>query len=707
MKNFLTSPLSTPRLAMFGGRSASVLLLIALFLALSSSARGAVTWTLVQHVHNFTCTTSGVCTIGSSQGMSATTAGDLLILASTAFEGTTGGGSISAAPSFSSASGDSTWTHCSSVAKSYTTSGPEGVAGDCAYILSAAGGATSVSWTWNWGTVSGASPLYYIDVELVEVKPSTGYAAAFDKGSGVIYATGVSGSNCQSCALPSLSINGSSDYILGWGWFDNADPTGPGSPWTNPADLSGQTYSGYIGALNQSSGPSVSLNQGASSEAVTFAIAFTASSSGNTYTATPSETNTASDSLGRVLGTKRGDTETNTASDALARLLNALRGDSETNLSTDGLGRVGALVRGDSETNTASDSITGMKNSGAHAYNASPSETNTASDTLGRLAAFLRGDSESNSSVDGLGRLASWLRADAETNTASDSVSRATALWRGNVIALYWQPTAAGSGNSSYTYSVYRGVSSGGEGSTPIASGLDAGCSGYVSCFYLDYNVSPGTTYYYEVAAVYSGQTSPVSSEVALLALPAMVAETNTASASLTRSHGVHSVMSETNPSTDGLGRAAGFSRSDLETNAASDALARSAAWLRSDSETNPSTDGLGALHTGTGIHNALMSESLVLTDALGRLGTYERYESETNTAIDALVRVGGFGRGLAETKLATDSLARLGVFLRGASETVVSLDVLVSVRGGTIIVLPGHQGKVPGRTKTGTATPH
>ena len=72
-------------------------------------------------------------------------------------------------------------------------------------------------------------------------------------------------------------------------------------------------------------------------------------------------------------------------------------------------------------------------------------------------------------------------------------------------VFLGWSASATGQGP--ITYNVYRGTSSGGESSTPVASGL--GSAGYV-----DTGLTDGTTYYYKVAAVNAGGTSAMSSEM-------------------------------------------------------------------------------------------------------------------------------------------------------------------------------------------------
>ena len=68
-------------------------------------------------------------------------------------------------------------------------------------------------------------------------------------------------------------------------------------------------------------------------------------------------------------------------------------------------------------------------------------------------------------------------------------------------VSLSW---TASSGATSYN--VYRGASSGGEGSTAIATGITATA-------YTDSSVTNGTAYYYKVAAVNAGGTSPQSNE--------------------------------------------------------------------------------------------------------------------------------------------------------------------------------------------------
>jgi PhoPQ-activated pathogenicity-related protein len=77
-------------------------------------------------------------------------------------------------------------------------------------------------------------------------------------------------------------------------------------------------------------------------------------------------------------------------------------------------------------------------------------------------------------------------------------------------VTLTW--TASIDSTSSMTYNVYRSVTSGTEGSTPIATGVAQGCSG-TSCTWTDNNVVSGQQYFYEVAAVQGSTISPMSNE--------------------------------------------------------------------------------------------------------------------------------------------------------------------------------------------------
>jgi fibronectin type 3 domain-containing protein len=68
-------------------------------------------------------------------------------------------------------------------------------------------------------------------------------------------------------------------------------------------------------------------------------------------------------------------------------------------------------------------------------------------------------------------------------------------------VTLTW---AASTGAA--TYNLYRAIKSGGEGKTPLVTGL-------TSASYTDMAVAPGKVYYYEVSAVNTAGESPVSSE--------------------------------------------------------------------------------------------------------------------------------------------------------------------------------------------------
>jgi hypothetical protein len=60
-------------------------------------------------------------------------------------------------------------------------------------------------------------------------------------------------------------------------------------------------------------------------------------------------------------------------------------------------------------------------------------------------------------------------------------------------------------------YDVYRGTTSGGESTTPIATEVAAACTTLAPCMYVDTAVVAGTTYYYYVTAVASNGTTQSS----------------------------------------------------------------------------------------------------------------------------------------------------------------------------------------------------
>jgi hypothetical protein len=81
-------------------------------------------------------------------------------------------------PAFVSASGDGTWTHCPASLSTINLSS-RSVTADCALILSATGGATAETFTWNFPLDGNQE----IDVKLFEVHRSGG-TATYAAGNG-------------------------------------------------------------------------------------------------------------------------------------------------------------------------------------------------------------------------------------------------------------------------------------------------------------------------------------------------------------------------------------------------------------------------------------------------------------------------------------------------------------------------------------------
>lgn len=92
------------------------------------------------------------------------------------------------------------------------------------------------------------------------------------------------------------------------------------------------------------------------------------------------------------------------------------------------------------------------------------------------------------------------------TNTVPSAPQNLAATGGDAQVSLSWNAPSSNGGSAITGYDVYRGSSSGGEGSAPIATGI-------ASTSYTDSTVSNGNTYYYYVTAVNSVGGSAASNE--------------------------------------------------------------------------------------------------------------------------------------------------------------------------------------------------
>jgi fibronectin type 3 domain-containing protein len=72
-------------------------------------------------------------------------------------------------------------------------------------------------------------------------------------------------------------------------------------------------------------------------------------------------------------------------------------------------------------------------------------------------------------------------------------------------VVLNWDPSPT---SGVLGYDIYRGTTSEGESTTPIATEIATGCTMLATCAYVDTAVVAGTTYYYYVTAVASNGTT-------------------------------------------------------------------------------------------------------------------------------------------------------------------------------------------------------
>ena len=145
---------------------------------------------------------------------------------------------------------------------------------------------------------------------------------------------------------------------------------------------------------------------------------------------------------------------------------------------------------------------------------------------------------ESSTSSDSIAGQAAHFAALSETDAASDALARQASYWRGDCISLTWTPPAGAAGNSTYSYNIYRGTSSGNETGPINPSPVDAGCTNQANCTYVDYGPRAGVEYYYTVAAVSGGAQSPFSNESGAVIPQDTVIESNAANDALSKGWG-------------------------------------------------------------------------------------------------------------------------------------------------------------------------
>lgn len=219
-----------------------------------AAAGGAITWTLIQHKENFACTgTNGSpADISCAVTVTSTGAGHLLLAMSSMFV------TQALAPTFTSVTGDGTWTHCPSQMANLNYSANNWENADCAYILSSTGGATTITYTWHIG---GAIPAWFIDVEVLEVSRSTG-TATYETcgGGGATDCTIITPNPCTACTGPVPTVTGNADFVAQWNASEN-DCSAVASPYnTSPSPVfdHSNVTGAYSWSLSQTSGNAAS-----------------------------------------------------------------------------------------------------------------------------------------------------------------------------------------------------------------------------------------------------------------------------------------------------------------------------------------------------------------------------------------------------------------------------------------------------------------
>jgi hypothetical protein len=589
------------------------------------------------------------------------------------------------------------------------------------------------------------------------------------KTSGCLDKVSASASGTSSAAASNYSgtLSQANEVAVGDLWTMTGEYTFTGTNgFTNSVNVAETHYGWEQGTASRVVSATTSLQATASLSTSGSWEAFivTYEAAGNSYTATPSESNNASDTISRLATLGRADSETNVASDAIARRVSFGRGDSESNAASDAISRLAGFGRGNSESNPASDAI-----ARSAVYGRGGSETNSAADSLARLASFGRGDSETNVASDLIARSGVFGRGDTETSTVADSIARSAVYGRGdsetnNTADSLARLAGFGRGDSESnpasdavasletvpgTYSAALYETSTISDTVAIAQALNrrdsesntasdaiarlASFARADSESWIVHGVGlswtpsstpvvPGTT---DIA--YNVYEGPSADNITNLLTSSPVDEDCTSTATCTYTDSTCNVPYETcyydvtaviieggaasapsnivsalipDGASDNLASNQALGRGASETNTASDAIARSQGLSRGDAETLSVSDSL--VRRAVSIRGD--SENDATSDLLTREASFGRGNNEALSASDNLKRVLAASRSDTEALSTSDSLSRIFAALRGDMETLAFSDAIVGLRNYSLTVLPGHEFAVPGHAKSGAA---
>lgn len=214
-----------------------------------------VTFTVVQHPKNVGCGSVAACAVTTT----STTTGNLIVAIGTTMSNQGSG------IGWSSITGESGWTHGPSCGAVILVASNNNAV-DCAYTLSAAGGATTLTWNWS------SSNQQQTTAEFIEVHRSSGTWALDISGNGT-------DSACTTCAGASLSVGTGPDYCVQFISGAQTSVTAITGSYTSPADFSTYSYltvtgAGVAGWNGANANTIPNWTQGASQAAAVGAICF-------------------------------------------------------------------------------------------------------------------------------------------------------------------------------------------------------------------------------------------------------------------------------------------------------------------------------------------------------------------------------------------------------------------------------------------------
>lgn len=426
-------------------------------------------------------------------------------------------------------------------------------------------------------------------------------------------------------------------------------------------------------------------------------------SSGTTFTRTPSDTTSVSESISRVATKIRSKTDTTSLSESLSRVVTHIRSKTDTTTLSESLSRVKTAIRSKTDSTTLSESIsrvatkirsktdtTSVSETISRVKTALRTKTDTTSvsDSLSRFYTALRTKTDSVSITESLQRLLQLKRVLSDTVNSSESLSRSRIL-----VPRIISDTISSSESLSRIFTAIRTVSDT-VSLSEILSRLallkrilsdTTSTSDSVDSHRIYTRSRTDTTTLSESISTLLTRIRSMSDTVTTsetLARHATLARILSDTISLSESLVAHLIrvrsLSDTVNSSESLSRILSAVRSLTDSVSLSESLDRHTTIKRLVSDTINLSESISAALTTT-IHRSI-SDTITLSESLVRKLSKSRAISDTITLSESLIRSVIRVRSRTDTTTLSESLTRAQLAIRSLTDTISKSESLSRV---------------------------